>query len=80
MKSLILVIALVGLVIGGLSGCASVSYQSADGTSITYSRLFTTADSIDVKVGNASAKVNGQKIDAASLSTLLNLIQSGQVK
>jgi hypothetical protein len=72
MKTLVLAVAVLAL----LGGCAMVSYQSADGTSVSYSRLFTTADSLKVKVGDATAEVNGQRIDAATLGALLNVLGS----
>lgn len=66
---------LIGLAIAFLfCGCASVNYEKADGTKVTYSRLFTTADSLEVTVGDASAKVNGQKIDATTLNALIQVL------
>jgi len=56
-----------------LCSCASVIYES-NGTKITYSRFFAGADSINVKVGEARAEINGQKIDTATLNSILNLL------
>jgi uncharacterized protein YceK len=66
----------VGIICLCLTGCASLHYQTADGTTVSYTRLFTTADSTEATVGNASIKVNGQKIDAATLNALLGLLNS----
>lgn len=57
-----------------LSGCASLKYETADGTKVTYYRLFTTSDSIEAQVGNAKMKAGGQKIDLSTLQALLNLL------
>jgi len=58
--------------------CASVQYEKADGTKISYTRFLTTNDSLDVEVGDSKAKVNGQKIDAEALAKFINMI--GAVK
>lgn len=61
-----------------LSGCASLKYETADGTKVTYTRLFTTSDSIEASVGNASMKAGGQKIDLSTLQALLALLGSAK--
>ena len=66
------------LVCVALCGCASLSYETKDGTKVSYFRLFTTADKIEGTVGAASIKVNNQKIDLEALQSVLNLM--GAVK
>jgi ABC-type glycerol-3-phosphate transport system substrate-binding protein len=68
MKTIILVCALCIL-----SSCASVSYTKPDGTKLTYTRVFTTADSMDVQVGDSTAKINGQKINLEAFQALMGL-------
>lgn len=69
MRTLIVLISLLCL-----AGCASVTYETADGTKVSYSRFLTSADSIKANVGAASVEANGQKIDAATLEALLTLM------
>lgn len=57
-----------------LSGCASLTFESKDGTKISYTRFLTTATVIEASVGDASLKMNNQKIDTAQLQALLNLL------
>ena len=57
-----------------LAGCASLSYETKDGTKVTYTRFWTTADSIEGNVGEAKIKVNNTKIDPVTLQSLLNLM------
>ena len=73
MKTLTFIIILLGLTIGTI-GCASVSYKTADGTEVSYSRFLTSADSIEAKVGTAYVKANKVGIDAETLQYLLRLI------
>ena len=62
-----------------LTGCASLTYRSPDGTEVTYSRLFTASDVIEGKVGEASIKARGQQvIDPAALQAILGLLLKGQ--
>jgi hypothetical protein len=61
-----------------LHGCASVNYTKPDGTQIQYTRFLTTNDSLDVTIGDSSAKINGQKIDAETLAKFINML--GAVK
>jgi uncharacterized protein YceK len=69
MKALILVVMVMVLI-----GCTSLNYTTADGTSVTYTRFMTNADSIVAKVGTAKVEVNGSKIDAASLQAIVNIL------
>jgi hypothetical protein len=69
MKTLVIAVCILAL-----AGCASLKYETADGTKVTYSRLFTTADSIEGTVGTAKIKVGGQKIDASTLNALLGIL------
>ncbi len=57
-----------------LAGCASLNYETKDGTKVSYTRFWTTADSIEGNVGDAKIKVNNTKIDAATLQSLLSLM------
>lgn len=57
-----------------ISGCASLTYQSKDGIQITYTRIFTASDSIEGKLGDAYISAKGQKIDAATLQAILNIL------
>ena len=61
-----------------LSGCASLTFESKDGTKVTYHRFLTTATKIEAQVGDAELRMNNQKIDTATLQALLNLL--GTVK
>ncbi len=61
-----------------LSGCASLTYQSPDGTKVTYTRLFTASDTIKGTLGTATIESQGQKIDATTLNAILNIL--GAVK
>jgi uncharacterized protein YceK len=69
MKSII-----IGIAILLLTGCASLSYETKDGTKVTYTRLFATNDILKAEVGNAKVEINGQKIDTATLQAIINLI------
>lgn len=55
-------------------GCASLNYETKDGTKVSYFRLFTTADKIEGTVGAANIKVNNQKIDLDALQSVLSLM------
>jgi hypothetical protein len=70
MKTVIGLIVL-GLVTFYMMACASVSYEAADGTKVSYTRFLTSADSIKANVGTSSVEANGQKIDLATLQYLL---------
>ena len=71
-KLIILLIAL------SLIGCASVTYKkSPDGTEeATYSRLFTTSDAISADLKTGRIESQGQKIDAALLQQILQVLMS----
>lgn len=73
MKQL-LSISLLFVVVFMLAGCASLKYETADGTKVSYNRLFTTADTIEGNVGTAKVKVGGQKIDATVLGAFLSAL------
>lgn len=73
MKILIVLVCMVML-----AGCASLNYETKDGTKVSYTRLFTTADKIEGTVGAANIKVNNQKIDLEALQSVLSLM--GAVK
>jgi uncharacterized protein YceK len=62
------------LVCVALCGCASLSYETKDGTKVSYFRLFTTADKVKGNVGTATIEVNNQKIDLEALQSVLNLM------
>lgn len=57
-----------------LSGCASLTYETKDGTKVTYTRLFTTADSLKAKVGDAKVDIGMQRIDTETLNAILGLL------
>jgi uncharacterized protein YceK len=69
MKVLIVIICVVIL-----AGCASLNYETKDGTKVSYFRLFTTADKIKGNVGTATIEVNNQKIDLEALQSVLSLM------
>lgn len=54
-------------------GCATLTYKTPDGTEVTYSRLFTTADKLEGRIDKTSAyiKTNGQKIDVQALKDVI---------
>lgn len=60
-----------------LSGCACLTYQTPDGTKVTYTRLFTGSDAIKGTVGSATIESQGQKnLDPAALQLLLDVFKS----
>lgn len=62
-----------------LSGCASLTYQSPDGTTVTYTRFMTGSDTIKGTIKDASIESQGQKaIDPATLQAIINIL--GAVK
>jgi hypothetical protein len=73
MKGIIVLITLFCIVLM-LGGCASLNYETKDGTKVSYFRLFTTADKIEGTVGEANIKVNNQKIDLDALQSVLSLM------
>lgn len=68
MKGLILLIAVCCLVL--LNGCASLSYKTANGTEVTYTRFLTSMDSIEAKVGEAYVKANKIEVDIPGASAV----------
>jgi hypothetical protein len=57
-----------------LSGCASLTYEAADGSRVTYTRFLTGSDSIKGKLPGASIESKGQKaIDPETLQSILQL-------
>lgn len=67
-KLAVLAIILLGCTL--IMGCASVTYESKDGTKITYSRFMTTSEKLKVEVDGATAEVNGQEIDTKALKAI----------
>jgi hypothetical protein len=59
-----------------LGGCAHMYYKAQDGTTVSYTRLFTTADQTKATVGAATVEINGQKIDAASMAAFFNVLNA----
>lgn len=56
-----------------LTGCATVSYESPDGTKVSYTRFLTASDNIKAKVGDSSVEANGIKLDMATVQYMLGL-------
>lgn len=77
MKSRLMMGWLLGLTLIALSACASLTYETKDGTKVTYKRLFTTADTLKARVGDANVEIGGQRIDAQTLNALLGLLNAG---
>jgi outer membrane murein-binding lipoprotein Lpp len=69
MKTLIIAVCVLAL-----AGCASLKYETKEGTKVTYNRLFTTADTLKAKVGDANVEIGGQKINADTINALLGLL------
>jgi hypothetical protein len=67
---------LVTLLVLLLNSCAILRHETPDGTKVVYFRLFTTAESIKGRVGDARVEINGQQIDVSALQTLLNLLSA----
>ena len=65
---------LAGVVLAMLASCASLKYETKEGTKVTYNRLFTTADTLKAKVGDANVEIGGQKINADTINALLGLL------
>jgi hypothetical protein len=58
-----------------LTGCASLTYEAADGSRVTYTRFMTGSDSIKGKLPGASIESKGQKaIDPETLNNVLQLL------
>lgn len=56
-----------------LAGCASVSYQTADGTKVSYTRFLTSMDSIEATANKDGASVKANNV-RAGLETLPNAL------
>jgi hypothetical protein len=69
MKTLVIAVCILAL-----AGCASLKYETKEGTKVTYNRLFTTADTLKAKVGDANVEIGGQKINADTINALLGLL------
>lgn len=55
-----------------LQGCATLTYESPDGTKVTYTRFCTGSDSIKGQAGTATIEAQGQKqLDPAVIELLL---------
>lgn len=63
------------LVVLVLTGCATMQYKSPDGTEINYTRIATTSDSIKAEAGNAKVESSGQKIDAKTLTAIIEFLK-----
>jgi uncharacterized protein YcfL len=72
MKKILLVV----LLTFTLVGCASLTYQTPEGTKVTYRRLLTGADMIKGQVGNATVEAKGQQqtLDADKINTLIKIL------
>ena len=58
-----------------ITGCATLTYESSDGTKVTYTRFCTGSDSIKGIAGNASIEAQGQKqLDPAVIELLLKAL------
>ena len=58
-----------------LAGCASLTYEAADGSRVTYTRFMTGSDSIKGKLPGASIESQGQKaIDPETLQAILQVL------
>lgn len=60
------------------SGCARLQYETRDGTRVTYTRLFTTSDSIKGNVGEARIAVTKQEINTTIAEALLKLLTAAK--
>lgn len=58
-----------------LFGCACLTYETPDGTRVTYKRFMTGADTIKGQVGSAKIETQGQKtLDPALLEILVKAL------
>ena len=62
-----------------LSGCASLTYQTPDGTKVTYRRFMTGSDVIRGSIKDAKIEVRGQQVDTETLQKILNIL-AGEIK
>jgi hypothetical protein len=75
-QSILQVLIAAGILAGLLmmQGCASLSYETQDGTRVTYSRFLTSSDSIKGNVGTAKVEFQNQQINLEAVTALLNLL------
>lgn len=75
-QSILQVLITAGILAGLLmmQGCASLSYETQDGTRVTYSRFLTSSDSIKGNVGTAKVEFQNQQINLEAVTALLNLL------
>ena len=72
-KAIVIIAALI------LTGCATMTYQSPDGTTVTYTRFMTGSDTIKGTIKDAKIESQGQKaIDPATLQAVFDIL--GKVK
>ena len=65
MRNICIVLAILLLV-----GCSTLNYQSADGTTVQYTRILTKTDSISGQVGKAKVEVRGQNVNLDALQVV----------
>lgn len=63
----------IGLVVLVLGGCASVSYETKDGTKVSYTRFLTSMDSIEASANKDGASVKANNV-RAELEALLKIL------
>lgn len=54
-----------------LSGCTTVNFTAPDGTSVSYTRLFTDVSYIEGNVGGNKITVGGSSVNVESLTNLI---------
>lgn len=60
-----------------VSGCASLTYESADGARVTYHRFLTGSDAVKGKLPGATIESTGQwAIDPAALEALVKILSA----
>ncbi len=61
------------------AGCASLTYESADGSRVTYTRILTGSDSIKGALPGASIESTGQQaIDPAVMAALVQILSAAK--
>lgn len=70
----IIMVIFVGLMLNAATACSVLRYETQEGTKVTYTRLFTTADKIKAEVGAAKVEVNKQKIDTKTIEAVLKAL------
>jgi hypothetical protein len=77
MKKIIMAATLTALAF--LAGCASLTYEAADGSKVTYSRFLTGSDSIKGNLPGASIESTGQQaIDPAVLEAVIKIMSTAK--